>query len=159
MDSGVKTTFEGLSGPCPVDVVAKIGSPDAVTSPLSGACGAVVVIDVVERIGPLEREVGRVVLGDTLSLHALGGELRIVARRSSFVFVGNDTGGAPLERAPPEIAFALAGATGAGALAWREHVLRNDARVRVRAIVEPSAPRLFVARVDLAQVVVAEIVG
>ena len=44
-----------------------------------------------------------------------------------------------------------------GELAWREHVLGHGMRVRVRAMVERTSAGRFVARVDLAPVVVSEI--
>src|SRR5262249_21689476 len=143
--------------PTPVELVAVVAGDDSVTSPLSGARAAVVVVDIVERATPIERGVERVVLGDTLTLRAEGGELAIVARRARFVFIGHDTGGAPLDRAPAEIAFALKRATGSGPLAWREHLIRAHMRVRVRCTVERAGPGRFVARADLARIVVSEI--
>lgn len=153
----MKTSLEGVSGPTPIEVDAVVLTEDSVRSPLSGVNAALVVVDVVERATPLERDVGRVVIGDTLVLRADGGELAIVARRARFAFVGNDTGGAPLETIPPEIAGVLGAARGAGALAWREHVVRRGMKLRVRAIVEASGGR-FVARGDLAPILVSEIV-
>jgi hypothetical protein len=153
----VRTSLEGISEPTSVEVDVVVATENVVRSPMSGVDAALIVIDVVERVVPLEREVGRVVLGDTLILRADdGAEIAIVARRAQYRFVGNDTGGATLDRIPPEIAAVLGGARG-GELAWREHVLRHGERVRVRAVVERTGAGRFAARVDIAPVVVSEI--
>jgi hypothetical protein len=153
----VKTTLDGVSAATPVEVDAVVTTEDSVKSPMTGVDAALIVVDVIERATPLEHEVGRVVLGDTLALRAPGGEIAIVARRARFVFVGNDSGGELLERVPAEIAAVLSGARGKGPLAWREHVVKHGTRVRLRAIVEASGGR-FVVRGDLAPIIVSEIV-
>jgi hypothetical protein len=154
----VKTTrvsLFGLAEAEPVDLFAVVETDDLVTSPLTGARAAVVVVDLVERATPLENEAGRAVLGDTLVLRADGGEVVIVARLARYAFVSDGARG-EVRHAPPEIAFLLSGARGKGTLGWREHLLRRGARVHLRAVVAPSAQGRFVARDDRAPVLISE---
>ncbi len=153
----MKTSLSGAGAGEWVDLLASVASDDAVTSPLTGRRGAVVVVDVFERMPPswplgpsaaptrgprVEREVGRAILGDTIVLDADGGALVVVARRARFAFVSDGESGL-LDRAPAELAFLLAAAKGSGALAWRERVVVRGARLHVRCVVTPSAAGRF----------------
>jgi hypothetical protein len=122
-----------------VDVIATLqrfaGAPD-VTSPISGASGLVVHLELVEG----DTSLGVIVLGDAIELHAEDGARYVVmARRATFGFV-DVRAAIALESAPAELVPLLARSRG-GTVFVREHVFREGHRVRVRAHVEAGRIR------------------
>ncbi|HEY8077380.1 MAG TPA: hypothetical protein VIF62_24810 [Labilithrix sp.] len=138
----MKNSLAGVTTAERVDVFATVASEELVTSPFTGRRAAAIVVDLFERVAPLEHEVGRAILGDTLVLDADGGALVVVARRASFAFVSDGETGA-LGGAPAELAFLLARAKGRGPLVWREHLVARGMRLRVRGLVTPSSAGRF----------------
>lgn len=111
--------------------VASFGGAAEVTSPVTGARGLVVHLELLEG----EASLGAVVLGDAIALRADdGSRYVVVARRATFGFV-NVERRIPLETAPAELVPLLVRSRG-GELSVREHVVREDDRLRLRAHVE-----------------------
>jgi hypothetical protein len=136
-----------------IEVAAVVASPDTVTSPLGGARGAVVRVEVLQDRGPPAPYVllGAVTLGDVLALETAGGErFQIVIRRATLVLAVAEAPLVPLAlHVPAELVPLLGAASGVGALYAREHVLRCGDAVRLQASVEPDGT----LRADLAHVV------
>lgn len=128
-----------LEGVPLVDVIAEVGrfgGAGEVTSPVTGERALVVHLEVVEG----DTSLGAIVLGDAIELRADGGARYVVlARRATFAFVTTGRS-APLAVAPPEIVPLLVRSRG-GALFVVERVLREGARVRLRAQVEAGLVR------------------
>lgn len=115
-----------------VDVVAIVEASAGgaeVTSPVSGARGALVHLELVEE----DVSLGEIVLGDTVELRTEdGARYVVVARRATFGFVGVRRS-VPLDRAPAELVPLLVRSRGVGRLFVREHVVRVGDRLRLRA--------------------------
>lgn len=127
-----------------VDVIAAVAAFDAtgrggggeVTSPVTGARGLVVHLELLEG----ETSLGVIVLGDVIELIAEdGARYVVVARRATFGFV-NVRRAVALENAPAELVPLLLRSRG-GALVVREHVVREGDRVRLRAHVDAGLVR------------------
>ena len=148
----------GVRGPEPVEARVRVASPDVVTSPMTSRRAALHVVEVFEREGPIERSVGSVVVGDTLTLRSDDDvAVTLVARRTRFVFgLSSPSFGAatPLGRFPPELIPVMRKATGRGELSYREHPLVHGSAVLLRAVIETAGPTLVV-RDDLAPVIVS----
>lgn len=127
-----------------------------VVSPVTGITASMIVIVMVETEGLVEREVGRIVLGDLLPMTLVGAagasDLVVVPRRSEIRFADAPRRAVALGSCPPELVPVLARATGRGAIGVREYALRRGERLRVAATVERNGKRCAV-RDDLAQVV------
>jgi hypothetical protein len=148
-----RTCLAGITAPTPVAMEMIVLSRNLAQSPFDGARAALFRIDVVEG----DRDLGAIVVGDTLVLGASDGAVTLVATRATFVFYDRWIAPTPLVTTPPEIVALLRGASGSGALAYRAHALANGQRVILRAVVEPAGSRSFVTRHDLAPVIVEEI--
>src|SRR4051794_25712561 len=104
----VATRLSEIEERTEVEVVAKVVSPNAVASPISGARAAMLHIEVLELRGALSRRpktesLGAVVLGDFVTLRdAEGIALSIIARRARFRFAGPDAALVPLDEVPEE---------------------------------------------------------
>lgn len=159
-----------MSEPRQLDVVATVASPDEVTSPFSGARAAFFHVEVLEIAADgTGWSLGEMLLGDVVVLRIAepATEVALVVRRAAMRLVGVRTGGVPLDglpRPPAEAIPLLAKARGRGAPCFREHAVRQGARLRLRAIVEdysasPVAlpgPRLLV-RDDLGPLTLDEV--
>ena len=175
---GVETRLTGIETDTEVELVGTMRSPNAVTSPFTGQRGAIIHLEILERVvldrqerralsaGP-ERDdsLGEIILGELVYLGSEDGpELSFIARRARFRFrVTPRRETSPLATIPEHLLPHLRSRTGAGALFFREHVVQEGDRLRLQAIVEPaehapfgsyrSAPRVaFAARDDLAPV-------
>jgi hypothetical protein len=129
-----------LDGPTAVQVLATVTSADVVTSPLGGARGAVVQLEVLEGATEL---VGVVNVGDTLALRCDdGAALVLVVGRVTLSFDPAFDPPAcvavPLTSVVAELVPTLRRAKGLGAIAVRERVLRQGDRVRLEAVLEPG---------------------
>ena len=132
--------------PTEVEVMAKVASPNVVTSPLTGNTSALLLIELVERMLPPDNGrtiaeslslVGAVILGDVLSLaDETGAELSVVAHRTQFVSSTPRHHVTSLERVPPELVPLMKRATGRGVICYRELPLRHGDDVLVRAFIE-----------------------
>lgn len=172
------------SGPREVSVLTTIVSADSVVSPMSGLRAALVDIEILERIrrspgaarGSIEETdtdtfelLGTFVCGDVLTLRDEDDdEITIVARRARIDPQLSFRKGTPLTRVPPELAPLLSRATGRGVICYRELLLREGDKLRLKAVIEPSQSVVsngyrsatrssFVARDDLALVVLEEV--
>lgn len=155
-----------------IDVLARVRSPDGVTSPLSGRRGAFVHLEVLE-LGPdplsadLPRVLGERILGDVVTLEFdLGSDLGpgrrrrrvdVVVRRAELRFALLRPPPTPLTELPAELA-SLVGRSRGGLLAWREHVVRQGDCVRLRAFVEEQGHDRLGVRDDLGRVELHEVV-
>jgi hypothetical protein len=174
---GVETQLTGIETETEVELVGTMLSPNGVTSPVTGRRGAIIHLEVLERVlldrqerralrtGP-ERDdsLGEIVIGELVHLGSDDGpELSFVARRARFRFRDPRRETMPLAAIPEGLLPHLRSRTGMGALFFREHVVKEGDRLRLQAIVEPaehapfgsyrSVPRVaFVARDDLAPV-------
>jgi hypothetical protein len=160
--------------------VVRVVSPNALTSPLTGARAAAAHCELVERVareGPpgapcrapfdvLETALGAVLLGGELLVlaDADGDELILVARRARFELGRTPVLPLPRGDLPPELVPLLRSATGRGTMGYREVLLRTGDKLRLRAIVEasqtvamegeqPGTRLRYVARDDLGPVV------
>jgi hypothetical protein len=151
-------------GPRPLDAVATVVTGDDVTSPFTGARAAFFHVALLELGGAgAEHALGEMVLGDVVVLRVAeaGVDVALVVRRATVRLVSVRTGATPLDalaRLPPEAVPLLARSRGQGTPCFREHAVRQGARVRLRATVEGSGSRAFV-RDDLAPVFVDELLG
>jgi hypothetical protein len=173
------SALEPGAPPTEVELLLQIVSPNRVASPVTGAKAAVLHMEVLEELTEQEarsREVrpkpgartslGEALFGDLVTCRDEDGlELSFVARRARFRFSEAPRGSHPIKAIPPELS-ALMGNPHGGALAYREHVVREGEWLRLQAFVEPtrnavtlgyrSAPRFaFIARDDLAPVFLA----
>ena len=173
---GRRFAVAGTGQPAEVEVLAKVSSPNVVTSPINGTRAALLRIEVVERLhapdrdAPAERYslLGTTVLGDVVTLvDEAGAELSIIAHRAHFPSSTPRAPAATLERLPPELAPLLKRATGRGVICYRELPLRQGDEVLVRAFIEATtaviasgyrdAPTVrYVARSDLGVVEIEE---
>lgn len=167
---GVASRLTSLDEATEVEIVARMLSPNAVASPITGAMAAIVHVEVFERIARNSRgtykddSLGELIVGGLVSLRDEDGvELSLVARRATFRFGEHRAEGRPLAAVPPLLAPHLRTPMGAGRLIYREHLVREGDDLRLQAIVEPSqhavalgyrsTPRTtFITRDDLAPV-------
>jgi hypothetical protein len=122
-----------------VDLVATVQPfPGAaeVSSPVSGARGLVVHLEVLEG----ETSLGHVVFGDAIELHAEDGARYVVLVRRAVLGFVNVRRARTLETAPPELVPLVVRSRG-GALFVREHVVRAGDRLRLRAHVDAGVIR------------------
>jgi hypothetical protein len=130
-----------------VDVLATVrpfAGTTEVRSPVSDARGLVVHLEVLDG----DASLGEVILGDAIEIHTDEGVRHVVmARRATFGFV-TPRCTEPLVAAPAELVPLLVRSRG-GPLYVREHVLREGARVRLRAHVEAGLVRDDVGPVRL----------
>lgn len=169
--------------PASVSALTTIVSPATVVSPFTGMRASFLAIELVERI-PLTNDqgtgnevvsdtyesLGFVVLGDVMTLRDEDGdEITIVAHRARVEPAFHARGGTPLSRAPAEVVPLLRRATGRGVVCYRELTLATGDTIRLKAVVEPTTSivtsgyrsgtrRTYVARDDLARVVLEEVV-
>jgi hypothetical protein len=155
-----------------IDEVARVLSAELVESPISGPIlgrrGAFIHVELLEDSGEGgdPRSLGEVIFGDllTLELGADGGDVgrrtpmplvEVVVRRAVLHFASLRPSPLPLGSVPAELAPMLARGRG-GMLLYREHVVRQGDRLRLRAVVEPRGDRLAIrddlSRVDLDEV-------
>jgi hypothetical protein len=149
--------------PGAVELVATVVSPDATTSPLTGARCVFAYVELLEhlgtdpqRIGSVEEEValGAMVYGgDPFVLRdEHGDEVSLVARRVRVELASALHTRTPLEQVPAELIPFLRRASGRGAVCYRERALREGDKVRLEAVVEGhrSGTRVsYVVRDDL----------
>lgn len=112
-----------------LDVVVRVVSPDVVTSPVSGARGAFVRLELVEEGEP----VGAVILGDLVRFEGPSGRFDVVVRRMTVEVPFAEA--VPLAIVPPELVPLLRNVRGRGVLGVREHVVVSGAALRLRGIV------------------------
>jgi hypothetical protein len=170
-------------GPVAVELLVRVVSPNALTSPLTGTQAAALrceLVEIVEREGAASAldgapfEVAEVALGGLVLSGELlvvadvdGDELSLIARRARFELARPPGSAVPLGEVPPELAPLLRNATGCGTMAYRELALRTGDKLRLRAIVEASRTlategdrhetRLrYIARDDLGAVVIED---
>jgi hypothetical protein len=119
-----------------IDAHARVLSQNVVASPLSGARGAFVHVELLEE----EALIGQVTFGDIVRFAIEPeGSLDVLVRRAECMF-HSDVPAATLERFVPELAGLLARARG-GQVRYREHVIACGDRVRIRAHVEGGLVR------------------
>lgn len=173
----------------PVEVLVSVVSPNVVTSPISGLQSALLQVELLERIalaqghgqafgGAFGRDggaydefvsLGLVLLGEILVLRdAHGDEISVVTGRARFESATPRNGGTPIDRVPAELVPLLRRASGRGIVCYREFLLVEGDKVRLKAVVEPSqvvvtsgyrsgATVRYLARDDLAPVVLEEV--
>lgn len=148
------------AGPTPIDLAATVVSGDDVESPLSGRRAAFVRLEALERVDGEDVSLGAILVGDLLRLTLDGGaSLDVEVRRAELRLFGPRAGVRPITRVAAELVPLLASARRGGTLCEHEHLVPSGARLRVRAIVEPSGtPGRVVARHDLAPVILEELV-
>jgi|GEM_PF-5200482 len=137
--AGRLAAYACAAGPFPVDAELVVVTASTLTSPLTGARGVAFVVEILGRSqGGALTSIGALVIGDTV-VYAddEGAELVVVARRARFDLRG-DEAVRELGAMPPEVVPLLAGASGLGVPCFREHVVRSNARYRVRAVAERS---------------------
>jgi hypothetical protein len=157
------TTLAGIDGPANVDIETTVTSVDHVESPITGARGALVQIEIFEshRLSTSQhREIVIATSGNfvdapeerTLGVATLGGSLLLCARdepaakitvraRACAITSAGSRARRPLRRVPPELAELFGQPDGGGELWFREVSLAHGDRVRLRAVVVPS-PRV-----------------
>jgi len=174
---GVETRLAGIDEPTEVELFGTMLSPNGVTSPFTGQRGAIIHLEILERVlldrqerralrcGP-ERDdaLGEIILGELVHLGSEdGAELSFIARRARFRFRNPQREKIALTTIPTSLVPHLRSRVGNGDLFFREHVVKEGDRVRLQAIVEPaehamgggyrSVPRIaFLTRDDLAPV-------
>jgi hypothetical protein len=171
--------LESGDGPTEVELLVVVVSPNRVVSPVTGVRGAILHMEVLEELTEEQARyravrprpgarasLGEVLFGDLVACRDEDGrELSFVARRARFRFSDAPREAAPIANIPAELVSQLGNAHG-GALAYREHVVREGDHLRIQAFVESTrnavtlgyrdAPRLaFIARDDLAPVFLA----
>ena len=153
------TTLAGIDRPATVDIVATVASVDHVESPITGARGAVVQIELFESHqlstsqhrelliatsgnfvdAPEETLLGVAVLGDSLLLSAeRAAQVSVRARACTITFPAA-TARRRLARLPPDLGPLFRQPEGRGQLWFREVILAHGDRVRLRAVVVPCA--------------------
>ena len=174
---GVETRLAGIDEPTEVELFGTMLSPNGTTSPLTGQRGAIIHLEILERVlldrverralrcGPERDEsLGEIVLGELVHLGSEdGAELAFVARRARFRFQNPWREKTAIGAIPASLVPLLRSRVGDGDLFFREHVVKEGDRLRLQAIVEPtehamgsgyrSIPRIaFLTRDDLAPV-------
>jgi hypothetical protein len=174
---GVVTRLTGLEERTEVEILGTVLSGNAAVSPITGERGAIVHLEVLERIrrDKWERRtlraspdrddsLGELIFGELVMLRdEEGTELSFVARRARFRFSNPRRDVKRLPEIPPDLVPHLRRTTGEGVLLYREHIVREGDALRLQAIVEPaqhaaargyrSTPRTtFVTRDDVAPV-------
>ena len=106
-----------------------MASPDVVTSPISGARGAFVWLELLEE----DASLGSMILGDLVTFEEIATRRRfdVVVRRARFtpVLFGDTSA---LRAIPPELAPLLRAARGRGAIGVSEEVVRQGTELRIR---------------------------
>lgn len=178
---GRRKPLSALRRPERATATCTVSSPNDLTSPLTGLSAAAFHVALYERyhvdrgarsesgVEHLEL-LGAQIFGQTLLLvteeECLAVEVPI--QRARITVEGAERNVQPLERAPAEIAALTAQARGHGLLCFRESLIRQGDRFRLRATLEPrresgpggyrSAPgAALVARADLGPVELTEI--
>ncbi len=171
-----RLNLEDIGGPTAIDVLARVASPNDVVSPITGARGACIRVEVFERRDPSapvrpDELLGTVVLGDlvSVSIDLEGHEVTttsvdVVVRRAELRFTSPATSPEVLEMAAPELVPILRTQRGGGVIFYAERRIRCGEDLRLRAVVErgASADRRergarLILRDDLAPVVLDEV--
>jgi len=177
---GVVTRLAEVDDHSEVEIVGTVCSPNAARSPITGERGAIIHVEVIERVqrdaaerralsaGPQRDDsLGELIFGELVSLRdGDGTELSFIARRARFRFGTPRIAAQPLHEVPASLLPELRTRSGDGLLLYREHVVREGDQLRLQAIVEPAqhtaahgyrtVPRVtFVTRDDLAPVFLA----
>jgi hypothetical protein len=154
----VATRLTGIEEATEVELLLTMLSPNVFTSPVTGTCGAILHMEVVERISATEaarrnvrrargadyQSLGELVRGDVTTFRDEDGvELTLVARRLRFRFEPESRKRMPLAEMPPDLAPSMRspqreGDEGDEPLAYHEHVVREGDKVRLQAFVEPA---------------------
>lgn len=169
-----RLNLEDIGGPTAIDVLARVTSPNDVVSPITGARGACIRVEVFERRDPSalvrpDELLGAVVLGDlvSVSIDLEGHEtvsVDVVVRRAELRFTSPATSPEVLEVAVPELVPILRRQRGGGEICYSERRIRGGDECRLRAVVERGASAdgrgaRLVLRDDLAPVELDEVIS
>jgi hypothetical protein len=149
-----------------LDTLARVVSANDVTSPISGTRAALVRVEIFERQSPMgqgagdDTPIGHVTFGDLLALRLESQPdqplVEVIARRAVFHPLLPRTDTTLLRNPIPELVPLLTHAKG-GILHYREHLVMQGDRVRLRAMVERLSPLRMVVRDDLGPVHLEEV--
>ncbi len=142
MPCGLLPMNAALQGPTPIDTLARVLTPNRVTSPISGRGAAFVRIEVLSRVGAELTSLGVVVLGDLLALELDSGvRVQLPVRRAELRRLSDSPEPEPIERLAAELVPLLTRAARGGVLCQREHLVFEGDRLRLRAVVEAGFVR------------------
>lgn len=171
-----RLNLEDIGGPTAIDVLARVASPNDVVSPITGARGACIYVEVFERRDLVRSDelLGTIVFGDLVSFsidleghEATTTSVDIVVRRAELRFTSPATSPEVLEAAVPELVPILRTQRGGGVIRYSERRIRCGEELRLRAVVErgavaadrPERGARLILRDDLAPVELDEVLS